>query len=271
MDFDLSIDNWQEILHMLEDKRLHISCHLPGEAEDEGLREDREDLTEDEYQAEINCEGVSDTTFWQGSDRIPSKDFDMYSYSSKPMFLTHLLFTLLHLHFSEAQKKAVLSWAKELGAPYVPSLKSITFCGKKIEELIGDPTNKMVASSGNIFYINDVRKAIAKDFANLLLRNAMSDYPHDDVKVSQANQGSKMVNLPHDMLMLTAWIDNKTFFVGELLCTKSGGFFIPDHFFTRNINSEKILFALGRDVARTENQPESFTGWLQGITRNVFA
>jgi len=81
------------------------------------------------------------------------------------MFTIHLLFTSARLRFSEPQKCAILSWATELGAPNVPLLDALKRCQKDVEEVVGHPTAKVISPSGNIFYINDVGKAIAKVIA----------------------------------------------------------------------------------------------------------
>jgi len=77
-------------------------------------------------------------------------------------FTTHLLFSSLHLRFSEAQKKSILQWATGLGAKGVPSLYSLRKTQERIKALLGDPTEKVVTNSGNIFYLNSVSNAIAK-------------------------------------------------------------------------------------------------------------
>lgn len=78
------------------------------------------------------------------------------------MFLTDTLFSSPRLQFSEAQKIAVLQWARDMDAEDVPSLYALTACQKKIKMLVGDPTERVISKSGTIFYINDVGKAIAK-------------------------------------------------------------------------------------------------------------
>ena len=78
------------------------------------------------------------------------------------MFLTHMLFNSSRLRFSHAQKVAVLEWARELNAVDVPTLNALNTWQKKVEELIGHPTEKFVSSSGTIFYINNIANAIAK-------------------------------------------------------------------------------------------------------------
>lgn len=78
------------------------------------------------------------------------------------MFLTGLLFSSPRLRFSEAQKSAVLQWAKDLKAPEVPTLGALKRSSKQILDLVGQPTEKVTSASGNIFYLNDVGKAISK-------------------------------------------------------------------------------------------------------------
>jgi hypothetical protein len=58
--------------------------------------------------------------------------------------------------------RAVLSWAVSLEARDVPSLYALKACQKHVEQCVGDPTEKVVLPSGNICFVNDVGKAIAK-------------------------------------------------------------------------------------------------------------
>ncbi|KAG1907705.1 uncharacterized protein F5891DRAFT_1124569 [Suillus fuscotomentosus] len=89
-----------------------------------------------------------------------------YPWLSKAHFLTALLFSSARLPFSDVQKKAVLSWAKELGAHDVPSLKAVKESNEHICELVGNPMRKVTSASGN-------------DYANPLTRFSMQDYPED--------------------------------------------------------------------------------------------
>lgn len=78
------------------------------------------------------------------------------------MFITHLLFSSPRLRFSEAQKKAVLGWAVSLKAPNVPTLHALKKCQSHIQQLVGNPTEKVTSLNGNVFHLNDVGSAIAK-------------------------------------------------------------------------------------------------------------
>lgn len=77
-------------------------------------------------------------------------------------FITSLLFSSPRIPFSDSQKRAVLNWAKELGAANVPSLGAMKKCHNYLDELVGSPTQKMTSRAGDVFYINNVAEAIAK-------------------------------------------------------------------------------------------------------------
>ncbi|KAG0693799.1 hypothetical protein DFH29DRAFT_774696, partial [Suillus ampliporus] len=189
-------------------------------------------------------------------------DSPTYPWPSKADFVTALLFSSPRLPFSDTQKKAVLNWAKELGARDVPSLYATKKCQTFVEDLVGQPTEKVAARSGNTFYINNIVKAIAHDYGNPLTRFAMQDYPEDGGKgMSQVFNGKKMLlDLPSPP---AARVDGKVFFVNELLQDSSGDYFIPECFFLGSSSVDgdiehckksdaKILYALGRAVQRTD-------------------
>ncbi|KAG2145797.1 hypothetical protein DEU56DRAFT_708851, partial [Suillus clintonianus] len=194
-----------------------------------------------------------------------SLDNPTYPWPSKAHFVTSLLFGSPWLPFSDAQKRAVLSWARELGARDVPSLGAIKKSHKYLDALVGDPTEKVTACSGNVFFINDVAKSIAKDYANPLTRFAMEDYPEDSgAGMSQVFNGKKMLlDLPSPP---AARVNGIIYFTGELLQDDSGGYFIPERFFHASLPADssdgdsepceqsegKALYALGRVVERTD-------------------
>ncbi|KAH7928239.1 hypothetical protein BV22DRAFT_974816, partial [Leucogyrophana mollusca] len=190
-----------------------------------------------------------------------------YPWASRAQFLTALLFASARLPFSDAQKKAVLSYAKALGAKNVPSIGAFKKSQEEVSRLVGIPTEKVTARSGNIFYINSVGSAIAKDYANPLTRFSMQDYPEDEGgRMTQVFGGEKMLlDLPSPP---AARVGETIYFVGELLQESSGGYFIPERFFLASYPSSeapplatgepssgpvpKELYALGRVVERTD-------------------
>ena len=97
--------------------------------------------------------------------RITFSLFEIFIWLILPtskMFLIQLLFSSPQLWFSEAQKSAILRWAKDLKAPDVPTLSALKRSSKQIIDLVGNPTGKVTSASGNVFYLNDVGKAISK-------------------------------------------------------------------------------------------------------------
>ncbi|KAF8840947.1 hypothetical protein BDN67DRAFT_1048545, partial [Paxillus ammoniavirescens] len=205
-----------------------------------------------------------------------------YPWPTKAHFLTTLLFNSPRLPFSDPQKKAILDWAKELGARDVPSLYALKQRQEQVKKIVGDPTEKIISPFGNVFYINDVAKAIAKasdqrltqsvyksnkctfwtqDYANPLTRFAMQDFPEDGGNgMSQVFHGEKMLHeLPSPPAVR---VDGNIYYVDELLQDSSGGYFIPERFFlalprvalgsSEGRADTKELFALGRAAERTE-------------------
>lgn len=76
-------------------------------------------------------------------------------------FLTDVLFNSPRMRFSRAQQKAILSWAKELGAT-VPAYHNVQKIRATLKEELGDPTTRVKTSRDNVFYLNEIGASIAK-------------------------------------------------------------------------------------------------------------
>ncbi|KIJ12442.1 hypothetical protein PAXINDRAFT_14766 [Paxillus involutus ATCC 200175] len=168
----------------------------------------------------------------------------LYPWKSMAEFVTHLLFSSPRLRFSQAQKNAVLAWARELGAPEVPSLYA---------KLLGDPMEQVKMVSGNTFYLNTISKAVALDFSNPLTRFAMQDYPEDGQgRMSQVHHGNKMLEgLPDDLAPPCVRVDGSIYFVNELVQQQGNQYFIPKKFFQARLSSpsaEATVLSLGHKV-----------------------
>jgi hypothetical protein len=72
-----------------------------------------------------------------------------------------VLFSLPHLRFSHAQQKAVLSWAKELGAQVLGYTRFRKWQAT-LQKETGHPTTRQESRRGNVWYLNEVSDAIAK-------------------------------------------------------------------------------------------------------------
>ncbi|KAG2079812.1 uncharacterized protein F5147DRAFT_749462 [Suillus discolor] len=158
--------------------------------------------------------------------------------------MTSLLFSSPRLPFSDAQKKA---------------------CQLFIEDLVGRPTEKVTARSGNIFYINNIANTIAKgvafisfqDYANPLTCFAMQDYPEDCGKgMSQVFNSTKMLlDLPSPP---AARVDGMIYFVNELLQESSGAYFIPEQFFLGSPVVEGFIINDEQEIIPTSTFARSY-------------
>ncbi|KAG1792534.1 uncharacterized protein BJ212DRAFT_1490639 [Suillus subaureus] len=93
--------------------------------------------------------GISIFDYEPPAKKYPLKDITpdnpTYPWPSQVDFVTSLLFSSPCLPFSDAQKKVVLNWARELGTQNVPSLNATKKCQLFVEDLVGQPTEKVTA------------------------------------------------------------------------------------------------------------------------------
>ncbi|KIK79001.1 hypothetical protein PAXRUDRAFT_16570 [Paxillus rubicundulus Ve08.2h10] len=162
----------------------------------------------------------------------------LYPWKLTAEFATHLLFSSPRLRFSQAQKNAVLAWARELGAP---------------EKLLGDPMEQVKTVSGNTFYLSAISKAVTLDFANPLTCFAMQDYPEDDQgRMLQVHHGNKMLEgLPDDLAPPCVCVDGSIYFVNKLVQQQGNQYFIPKKFFQARLSlppAEATVLSLGHKV-----------------------
>ena len=78
------------------------------------------------------------------------------------MMKTDILFSSPEMRFSRAQQEAVLAWGRDLGARQVPTLYGLEKFQREAQEAVGNPTVRVKATSGNIFYRNSILQTIAR-------------------------------------------------------------------------------------------------------------
>ena len=211
--------------------------------------------------------------------------------------MTDALFSSPRLWFSEQQKRAVLTWASQLGARDVPSLYALSQCQEHIKKAVGNSATAVTTGTGHKLYLQDIPHLIAKvcpfltdviinsdaarhtqDYANPVTQHAMWDYPIDGGGgMSQVFHGSKVHDMPSALVVPTVCVNNRIFFVDELLQNQDNTYFIPERFFYRlpkgaKLSSDLIitgstnhsdgsmayepsvrdLWSLGRKVAQTD-------------------
>ncbi|TFK79574.1 hypothetical protein K466DRAFT_473373, partial [Polyporus arcularius HHB13444] len=162
-------------------------------------------------------------------------------------FLTHTLFSSASLRFSERQKCAILDWGRAMKATGVPTLYGLSKLKDRIHALVGDPTERVVSLSGNVFYLNGVKESLIKDYGNPLTRFAMMDYPRDDGKrMSQVQNGSKMLlDIPPEVGSPAVRVNGDVYFVRELVLRADGSLFIPERFFYSEFGGSESVPASG--------------------------
>ena len=72
-----------------------------------------------------------------------------------------LLFNSPRLRFSRVQQKAMLTWARELGAS-VPNYNQYRQAHALISEQVRKPPQRQATGDGNIWYLNEIGDMIAK-------------------------------------------------------------------------------------------------------------
>ncbi|OBZ79989.1 hypothetical protein A0H81_00442 [Grifola frondosa] len=211
----------------------------------EFMQEADDDPTEGVATPAPTAQEVSDTFFGNGNDTD-----DHFPYPNKGMMKTDILFSSSRLRFSRAQQEAVLAWGKDLGAKEVPSLYALNKFQQNALDAVGDPTVKVRAVSGNVFYMNSVCRAIAKDYAHPATRPLLHAFPEfTDDGISEVWQAAKwLVDAPDEVLTPMVRLNGKDYYINELTLCRGDRWFIPCRFF--DMRGER--WALGQQVHHSQ-------------------
>ncbi|EJF61700.1 hypothetical protein DICSQDRAFT_59881 [Dichomitus squalens LYAD-421 SS1] len=149
------------------------------------------------------------------------------------MMKTDILFSSQELRFSRAQKQAILSWGRDLGAENVPSLYKIEKFQADALEACGNPSKRMQTSTGQVFYQNSMHHHVAQQYAHPNVRGYIKAYPvFAGGCVSETYHSSKwLVDAPGTLLTPMVRIDDRDFYVDELTYCNDEEWCIPVRFF----------------------------------------
>ncbi|KAF8170969.1 hypothetical protein K438DRAFT_1982253 [Mycena galopus ATCC 62051] len=183
----------------------------------------------------------------------PNAKSEWFPYPDKAAFLTDVLFSSPRLRFSRAQQKAVLSWAKDLGAS-VPSYHKFRQIQDSLLATVGDPTKRQQSGRGNVWYLNQISDSIQKDMSNPFTRSGMTLYPEDaGNKLQEVWHGDKMLReIPDHLLSPTIRHNGSIYYVDELVQCKDGSWFLPKRWLTKNGGTS--MFASGFHVTELHDR-----------------
>ncbi|KAJ7343257.1 hypothetical protein DFH08DRAFT_915165 [Mycena albidolilacea] len=156
-------------------------------------------------------------------------------YPNKTAMLLDIMDNLLRCRFSSAQMSMIIHFAKQLGAPEVPSLKAFRKMQQTLQSTCGNKPIKITSQFGNVFYMNDIWQTLACDMANPLVAPHMHFYPEEtDGPISETYQAKCWME--HTPSQLTPMFSkgHKRFWIEELAQLKDGTFIIPHTLIVRN-------------------------------------
>ncbi|KAJ7049132.1 hypothetical protein C8F01DRAFT_1353615 [Mycena amicta] len=192
------------------------------EEESRPTEEDDEDLEQEEP-----ADDEPETLF--------DDDVAFFPYPNKTALLLDVVDNLGRCQFTSAQMGLVLHLLKHLGARNVPSLKGLRKIQKRVHEDFGNKPVKITSTLGNIFYTNNIRQAIARDFGNPLLAPHLHLYPEEVVKgpVSERWQAERALDYTADQLTPMFTDGQRRWWINEVAQLKTGQFVIPKTWITR--------------------------------------
>ncbi|KAF7343758.1 hypothetical protein MSAN_01956500 [Mycena sanguinolenta] len=176
---------------------------------------------------------------------------EWYPYPTKTMFLLDTLDNLPRQRISNSLMKVFLWILRESGARDVPSLDALRTVQRNLHEQGGVPTIPWTSTQGNVFHLNDIRKIIAKDYANPLTRRLLHFYPEiPDGPVSEAWHAQKWRReIDRDALTPMIADGHRHFYVNELARRRDGSFVIPLCwvFFKSEMHADAVIVTVDED------------------------
>ncbi|KAH7905228.1 hypothetical protein BJ138DRAFT_1118659 [Hygrophoropsis aurantiaca] len=153
-----------------------------------------------------------------------------YPYPSRTMFLLDTLDNIPRMRISDAQMKLFIWVLQESGARDVPSFYALCKLQKELKNSGGGvPTIPYTSPLGNVYFLNDPRMLISKDYSNPLVRQHLHFYPEiPDGPISEIWHADKW---HHDLDTTTRspmYDDgSRHYYLHELAQLKNGELVIP--------------------------------------------
>ncbi|KAJ6511523.1 hypothetical protein C8R47DRAFT_964088 [Mycena vitilis] len=142
-----------------------------------------------------------------------------------------ILDNLPRLRLSSSQLKMILWIMKECGAKDVPSFNAFRAMQKHVRKKTGVKSAPHQSDLGNLFYVNDIRDLIAKDFANPEVSPHIQKYPEDVAggpisEIWQVKDG-KWHDIDLDTLTPSILVGHTRYYIHEVAELSDGRWVIP--------------------------------------------
>ncbi|KAJ7466179.1 hypothetical protein B0H11DRAFT_1733316 [Mycena galericulata] len=142
-----------------------------------------------------------------------------------------ILDNLPRLRLSSSQLKMILWIMSQCGAKDVPSFNAFRAMQVHIRKMTGVRSEAHKSDLGNLFYVNDIRDLIAKDFANPEVAPHIQKYPEDVAggpisEIWQVKAG-RWHDIPLDALTPSILIKYHRYYIHEVAELLDGRWVIP--------------------------------------------
>ncbi|KAJ7257590.1 hypothetical protein B0H12DRAFT_1232611 [Mycena haematopus] len=134
----------------------------------------------------------------------------------------------------DAVLKMILWLLRELGVPHVPSYDQLRRIQQKTRQMSAKPVEtRHVSTTGDIFYVNDIRESLAQHFSNPLVAPHLHLYPErTDGYVAETWQAQRWPEFGPGMLTPMYARGERHFYIDEVAELDTGELVLPLEWFT---------------------------------------